>query len=541
MNLLLSNFSRKQSPNTMKNFLCLLCLLFVQITFNACHKDDPIPTDPVVTPTPVIPVPVTPIFPPILIPPTNPPTSWSSTIVDSSAGNGMICVEKDIVWGPQYEEILCLNPHGDVIYPGAVFQYESFQDGSYQPIVGDRKPITISASLQGSSSPLNAVIQEPSLSAVRESIETILNPFDGTTVADALWNEREIYSEEHFKLAIGANFGTLKFNIAAGFEFNNTEIRSRYLLEFTQVYYSIDMDTPMPGLENWFEKELDNQDQIGEYSPVYVSSVRYGRKVFLLIESKSLSYDQLANVEASFKIFKGSGGVTVDQTLSKLIEEKSVKAIIMGGSAASAIAVISDFSQLKNYLEEGANFSKQSPGVPLAYTLRFIKNNAIAKLQFLDHFTIRECYPNTAEIEVPDQTFLYPEHIAGDAEFNGNGPKIEAKAWLEVKNNNKEIWLNVSMHSIENGGDLTEGVLQHQYLLYVAPGNRKILSISSDNYSEWLYEDDDDAMDSNELGGDELVRKFEIMGDTAGEDLGAKDTDHSFISVYLNPVKVKLQ
>lgn len=517
----------------MKKILSLLGLFTLILCLNACKKDketDPEPTNPT--------EPTTFNNPPI--PPATPPTSWVESIIDSTEGGGMICKTKLVKWGPQYQEVISLNPQEDVLYPGAIFNYESFQRGTYQPIIGDRKPVTFSTSLNGSAIPQRRTIQEPSLSEFREEMRTLLMDYDGVTPADMSFTSMEILSERHFDLAVGGNLQSTNFDIGAKFNFNNSAIKSRLLVQFTQKYYSVDLDTPEPGLESWFEAELSNQDQLGSFSPVYVSSVKYGRKVFILIESKTLSMEQLSGVEANFNGILLGGSVSADQTMSKLLEEKSIQVVVMGGAADVAVDLITDIHELNNYLKAGANFSIQSPGIPLSYTLRFITNNDIAKLQLYDEFTLSECFPNTAEFEIPDLTFLCPEHIAGDAEFAANGPNIEAKVWLSKENDNKELWVNVTYNLKETTGDFSEGAGAWRYQVFKAQGNRKIHSVLTANLSEYIDEDESDAMHTQHFDETELVRKMEIMGDTAGDDLGACDANHAFISVYFNPVKLKL-
>ena len=513
----------------MKNILPLLSLIVLLISMNACHK----PSQDLISPNQS--------FPPTLIPTLAPPIPWTEITTDSSEGNGVVCITKLVKWGPQYfPEIISLNPHDEIVFPGAVFNYESFQKGTYQPIIGDRKPIIFSASLPGSGVDLVKTIEEPALSNFREALRDMLNPYTGVTPSKLSFTRKEILSEKHFALKIGGNLRSATFDIAAHFNFENSEVKSRLLIEFTQEYYSIDLDIPPPGLENWFDTSLDNEDQLGEFSPVYVSSVRYGRKVFVLVESKTMTYNQLAGLDVNLNGVINGGSLVADQTMNKLLDDRSIKVAVMGGAADSGIKLIESIEQFNEFLHDGANFSSQSPGVPLSYTLRFVANNDIAKLQLYDEFQITECFPNTAEIEVPDLTFLYPKHINGDGEFNSNGPNVEVKVWLKPNNSNKELWLYTTFSLKEIGGDSTEGLGGWEKLVYVAPGNRKIHSVVTDNYSEWIFEDTDDALNTLNLSEEDIVRKIEVMGDTAGDDLGGTDANHSFLSVYFNPINIKL-
>lgn len=504
----------------MKKTICYLTLLVALFCIAGCKKD-----------------PIT-----LLLPNPQSPTPLTQISADTINENGEVCITRKMKWGPHYSDVLSLNPQDDVVYPGAVFNYESFQDGSYQPISGDRKPITFSTSLPGGGGPGKTTVDEPSLSSVRDGIREILNPYSGATAAKLFFHGEEIYSKEHFALSVGGNLSSNSFDLSAQFSFDNTAVKSRYLIEFSQEYYSIDLDIPPAGMEHWFEKPSKVEDQLDNISPVYVSSIRYGRKVFILVESESFSYEQLAGLETSFSIFNTDVAINVDQTMEKLVNEKSIKVAVMGGSAEDATKLINNIDELSEFLNRGANYNQNNPGVPLGYTMRFVGDNSIADLRQYGEFTIRECVPNSAEVAIPDQLFLCPDHVGGDNEFNGNDPFIKTKVQVEVSLDKKSVLLKVTFHAKENGGDFTEAYKQWEWKIFTDPLGRNIHSIDSDNFFEHETVDASDLLyEDKTMPVTELVRKIEIMGDTAGPDLGNCGPDFTFLSLYFNPLKVKFE
>ena len=54
-------------------------------------------------------------------------------------------------------------------------------------------------------------------------------------------------------------------------------------------------------------------------------------KLDRMIESKSYNYSHMANIQASFDAFFSSGGINIDTRLSKLMQENSIKGVIIGG------------------------------------------------------------------------------------------------------------------------------------------------------------------------------------------------------------------
>jgi hypothetical protein len=432
------------------------------------------------------------------------------------------CTTAQAEFGPEYESVKNLDPQGGVIFPGAVLNYTSVQNGSYIPIIGNRRPITLSISLSNITGEVSRTVENPSLSSVREAILEILkSKTGGGTAASISWSQKEIYSKEHFRLAVGGNYGNLFFDIDANYSYSSTEVLGRFLFEFTQEYYSIDMNPPKPGMEHFFGGETDCS-QVGGESPVYVSSVKYGRKVFLLVESNEFGYSHMASIKGSFDAFFSSGGISVDATLSKLMNQKSIKAVIIGGPAADAVKTVNNVESLKEYLLNGANFNENSPAVPLSYTLRFVDDNSIAKLVLYDKFTIRDCQiipPITEWFQPASISELKLNHIGGDREFDGNGPKVTISCNLDIRNNSKEVWAKVTVDAIETKSDYTHGNRVYEVRLWTCPAGRKISTISSEKSFSFSYVDDDTANEIFDFPVSKVVSFLEIKGDTGGNDL----------------------
>ncbi|MBE7170122.1 MAG: thiol-activated cytolysin family protein [Williamsia sp.] len=472
------------------------------------------------------------------------PFTTLSDSIEKSDGP-LNCTTSRVKFGPQFMFVNSLDPQSTVIYPGAVIYYKSFQDGTYIPMVGPRKPLTISISLSNISGTVSQQVPSPSLSSVREAIQRILrSKANGATAANISWQQSEVYSAEHFRLSVGGNYGNLFADLNAHYKYSNKKVIGRFLFQFTQVYYTIDVDAPKPGLQNFFEGGTDCSAANGQ-SPVYVSSVSYGRKVFLLVESESYNYSQMADIEASFNSFFGSGGLSVEATLQRILNEKSVQGVIIGGPSYEGIEAVTNIADLKGYLLAGANFNENSPGVPLAYTMRFTNDNSIAKLAMYDEFTIRDC-----QIVPPTTTFFQPatvkevrlNHISGDKEFAGHGPNVTVKVELKPSADQKEVWATVYVKMEEVGGDHTTGLKTYEVKLWTAPTGKKVSAITTQASQTFTYTDTDIFLDTYDFSVSNVIKKLVCRGDTDGDDLDLTDIESTghLHSLSFNPIGVQL-
>ena len=150
------------------------------------------------------------------------------------------------------------------------------------------------------------------------------------------------------------------------------------VLKFTQKNFNLNMDIPQDG------QLIDpsGPNNFGAYSPVYVSSVTYGRMGIIVIES-NYSY---SDVNASFskitrKLFKNSQEVFTSQD-QQIIDNSEIQIYLIGGNGANDAQAINGYAAFVNYVSGGGEFSAGDPGVPISFTLRYLSDHSLFKTRF---------------------------------------------------------------------------------------------------------------------------------------------------------------
>jgi thiol-activated cytolysin len=317
-----------------------------------------------------------------------------------------------------FDEQIVLNPQTDVIYPGALVKGESILDGTYTLIPASRKPITISTSLTGGDI-TSVVVNDPKLSTVREAVNTLMKQTYDVPYANMGFTVEQAYSAQQIDLSLRASYKSGIINVKGAFDFSNTQIKTRLVAKFIQNYYTLDMDMPKQP-SDLFEEDVDRA-LFGTLMPMYVSSVTYGRMALFTIESELDETQVRAYLSASYGGISGS----VSSDFDALKAKSTMKVYILGGSGAAAGAAINGFDDFKNYIQSGGNFSKTSPGAPISYKLRYIKDNSIGKIIFAASYPIVTAIPRTDNIVYDINTILYQmivhENDIGDnCELYGN-------------------------------------------------------------------------------------------------------------------------
>lgn len=148
--------------------------------------------------------------------------------------------------------------------------------------------------------------------------------------------------------------------------------------------------------------------------------------------------------------------------------------------------------------------------------------------------------------------------LAGDREFGGHGPEINADITLTIENGN-QLFATVNMHARETESDWSETEGSWKKLIYTAPSGFNISQIQSGKHSEVHYiskpglgifskgaaQELFSGAKGNDVAfnDDGLVTRWNIVGDTMGDDISTDRNckDDTQVAVQLNPIKLLLR
>lgn len=301
---------------------------------------------------------------------------------------------KDSVWANnsghsliiESDEQVALSNYARYIYPGSLLQGNSISDLTYKPLSQYQskiKPITVSVSAHAAN--VSGTINKPSLSATRNFLESIYSDaFSGKEIASFSFDMNQFTYYDEFKLAFGANIkvGGI-FNASGSVDKTKISKKTGLLAKFVQRNFTLDMDLPDNG--RLLDDTVD-PSTLGPYSPVYVSSITYGRMGIMKIES-DFSYSSLTRAfKAAFSAGIVSGGASIADSLKHIIDNSSIEVYDVGGEGQAIATAINSYDDFRKYIISGGNYTAQTPGFPLYYTLSYLSDNSIYKTRFNVNF-----------------------------------------------------------------------------------------------------------------------------------------------------------
>lgn len=337
--------------------------------------------------------------------PSDPPSVIEGETSEPAREGDYSCTTQNLSETRQYDRIVAYSANSESMWPGAILRGDSVYSGLFTQLVFDRAPIAFSVSLESLAGGKSAVMNEPSLSSFRDALTGVLDSeVTGATPANIYAEIEQVHSEEQLSIALGASVSWLgaAASISSSFNFNKQDQRSRYLVKYTQAYYTVDVDQPGNPSDLFGDSvDLDAvQAKVGpENPPVYVSSITYGRTVVFTFESEYSALELGAALEF---VYRGgvdvSGDVSV--TYKDIVSSSNITAYILGGSGAEAARSIESYEALMEFIRSGGDYSRDSPGAPIAYKLAYLSDNAPARLSFTEDYEIKECVRVSQKVRV---------------------------------------------------------------------------------------------------------------------------------------------
>lgn len=328
------------------------------------------------------------------------------------------CTTENLRETRQYDRIVAYAANSDSLWPGAIVSADSVVSGLFTQVVLPRSPTTFSVSLENLEGTKKATLTSPSLSTYRDALSSVLSSqITGSTPANIYSEIEEVHTEEQLNMALGvqASWGLGLSNVKTSFNWENKEVRSRYVVRYTQAYYTVDLDAPASpsALFSPDVTLVDVQSKMDpEHPPAYVTSVTYGRMVVFTFESEYSSTELGAALDFAY-----SGGVDVkgdvSVTYKDILSRSNITAFILGGDASSAVQTIDSYEALITFIKTGGNYSRESPGAPIAYKLAYLKDNSPARMSFTTDYEVKNCVRVSQKIKVTLNSITVDK--AGDA------------------------------------------------------------------------------------------------------------------------------
>jgi hypothetical protein len=295
------------------------------------------------------------------------------------------------------QESVIHNPNFTLLYPGAVFDYESIANGEYKSLPFARKPLSVT--IDGVNFSKTAVrVANPSESTVRQAIADIKGsqrfpPGTNTaSIATKVTSEEDLFIQTGgYGYFFGAG-GSHRFNFA------NKNKSHKYFLEVIQVYYTLSVDDTVHEPSDFFVTKTEQPNNAKAISEsqldpnwVYVESVTYGRMLQVMFESDRSFESVNLDIEGHVNFLVTGGGADLTTNEKTLLAKSTMHVGAIGGQADLAGRVVnSTAADLRSNINKF--FAGTDDERPIAFSLRTL-DGAVVGTRMITEFTSRQCAP----------------------------------------------------------------------------------------------------------------------------------------------------
>lgn len=309
-----------------------------------------------------------------------------------------------------FDDVAILRPTNGVVYPGAlVIGNQGLLDGAPDPLTLGRSQATLRLDLPGIGEQGTILVDDPSSnSAVQTGIDNALEWWNANAYQDGYVNAANStyqattsYAKKQFSLDVGLNVEWASGSLDSQFNFESTTTNRVAAIVFRQVFYTVTMDTPSSPA-SVFAPEVTRANAEAAFGsdtpPAYVSSVSYGRIIMVRMETTekdtSIELDAVLEYAGGFRSATG----TLESKYDEVLKNSSLTVVTIGGNAEAASEAISlanintGFNSLNDVITgENAVYNRNNPGVPIAYTVRYLQDNSLAKMGYTTDYSVETC------------------------------------------------------------------------------------------------------------------------------------------------------
>ncbi len=349
-------------------------------------------------------------------------------------------------------DIAVQNNTKHIIYPGALLKGDKNIVKGYPTALGfEKSDCKITVDLTGPFQYTTTVKRE--YGAVSSAINSILHKWldDGSYVLSSNLTYRQdiVTCTQDLSVAFGIDAEAFENQVHAKIDDLKKEGKSSYLVHFRQIFYNVSVKNPdYPA--DVFTDEVEFNDEFkqeinAKTPPCYVQNVSYGREIYLLCTSTLSSNKLKAHLDASFKVKDKKIDAKFDAEHEKINKQIQCQLVVVGGRMKSICGTFDEkiVKQVEEYINSGYDLRKDNPAEPLAYTIAFLKDNAITRISGTTEYILEDI----------------AEYTTGTLKIVHNGAYVARFkiGWQEINFDENDNEIVTDKYWDQNGKELTVG------------------------------------------------------------------------------------
>ncbi|MFZ1306497.1 MAG: thiol-activated cytolysin family protein, partial [Ferruginibacter sp.] len=289
----------------------------------------------------------------------------SSTPEDKGNGERCITEEKRVTMSDNAFMTVDYAEQASHIYPGAIYKFDNYVNGSWKGEENSRNPIRINATVYNTTGKNYEDIEEPGAATIGNGIATLFMGFSKNpneiASGSMSFTAYEVESMSDAMVKIGASGHGFGFYAKNLFQFNDKEHHKYILIDCTKEMFTINTSIPKNGF--FTNTSAQTSDMM------FINSVTYGVRILACMEIDTRDRAIADKFEGGGNWGVGGGQVNVD-VLSKTFNKTStIKMYVVGGKSSEVFPVYS-IDDLKKRCAKIAETVTYNSVMPIKYQFK---------------------------------------------------------------------------------------------------------------------------------------------------------------------------
>jgi hypothetical protein len=314
------------------------------------------------------------------------------------------------------KEFVAIDPDTSVMWVGNLIQGKShLKVGSLEELpIHERAPLTLSIDLLRGDN--FRIIDEPSLSTVNAAVGDLIESavaagHEASSIVH--YESKEAHSSRQASLDFGFTAEYLGASTEGSLSVDKIAKEKTFFAYFIQKAFTVSMELPSAphdmvtdALTQNQVDDLKDRGKIGEdNSPLYISSMTYGRVLIYKITSKYSESEIKSAINASYDGGVGGGSVSISKTDKDVLASASIEISAFGGKQSNIEALIRS-GQLVDYFTGDTQLDSMQP---ISFEVRNLQDNTIAGITRTTEYDIKQCV--FEEMTVPAKGEIVKVHF----------------------------------------------------------------------------------------------------------------------------------
>lgn len=290
------------------------------------------------------------------------------------------------------------NPLASVLWPGDLVQGNSLSAVPNPVPVTNRAPMTVTLAIVGGGSNTYSRTVIPTLASINQAENDILASYGGGTPANISFSVSQVYNASSLNFMLGGAYSGGTYSLAAQFNIDWSAVSQVVVVKLSQNFFTMAV-TPPQGIGGCFgpgTTVAEISPYTGPGNPMcHIDSVTYGRLFYLIYTTSSTSLNLADAIGFGYNGGVVTGSVTNNTQFNSAMSNVNVQFYAMGGdsSLGFSVAQAKSISGILSILGNNVTFSSNNVGVPVSYTVRYLKDNSLVAMNSTTSYTVNQATP----------------------------------------------------------------------------------------------------------------------------------------------------